>query len=268
MSDQPYFPESQNEILRLENKTDRREVVQQASWAGLKPGMRVLDVGCGPGVTTSALAGLVGKEGYVVGLDRSEERIRHAQNLYCSDNVSYVCRNFFDDLSDLGSFDFIWIRFVLEYFHKEAFQLVRHVANSLNPGGIYCLADLDQNCMNHYGLPERLERTIQKIAETQMTRNNFDPFVGRKLFTYLYDLGFENLNVDVKAHHLVYGDLSEFDRWNWWHKIELAGRRSGLPFDDYEDGFEGFEREFITYFVDPRRFAYTPLILARGQKPL
>ncbi len=267
MSSQPYFPESKHERDRLETKTDVQAVIDQATWAGLKPGMRVLDVGCGPGITTASLAQCVGATGSAVGVDRSEERIEYAQGKYGQSNLTYVCRNFFDDLSDLGSFDFVWIRFVLEYFHRESFELVTHVANAIKPGGIFCLADLDQNCMNHYGMSERLERTFQQIAEAQKVKNNFDPFVGRKLFTYLHDLGFQELSADVRMHHLVFGDLSEFDRWNWWHKIELAGRRSGLTFEEYEDGFDGFEREFIEYFTDSRRFAYTPLILARGQKP-
>jgi len=267
LSSQPYFPESKHEIDRLENKTDCQAVIDQATWAGLKPGMRVLDVGCGPGVTTASLAQYVGTAGCVVGLDRSEDRIAYARSQYSRDNVTYVCRNFFDDLSDLGSFDFVWVRFVLEYFYQEAFQLATHVANSIKAGGIYCLVDLDQNCMNHYGLSERLEHTFQKLAKAQRVNNNFDPFVGRKLFTFLHDLGFSELHADVRMHHLVFGELSEFDRWNWWHKIEIGGRRSGLTFEEYEDGFAGFEREFIEYFSDPRRFAYTPLMIARGVKP-
>ncbi len=101
-----------------------------------------------------------------------------------------------------------------------------------------------------------------------MENNNFDPFVGRKLSTYLHDLGFTEINVDVRAHHVVFGDLTLFDRHNWWHKIEVAGRHAGLSFEDYEDGFAGFENECKEYLSDPRRFIYTPLILARGEKPL
>ncbi len=39
--------------------------------------------------------------------------------------------------------------------------------------------------MNHYGHSERLEKTIQKIAECQMKNNNFDPFAGAKLPEHL-----------------------------------------------------------------------------------
>lgn len=268
LSNQPYFPESADELDRLVSKTNKQKVINQAVWAGLKPGMKILDVGCGPGITTQCLAEVVGPTGHAVGIDRSPDRLNYAREHCHADNTSFVQRNFFDNLDDLGSFDFIWARFVIEYFLNESFELVEHITNSLKPGGICCLADLDHNCLNHFGASERLNNVIQKIGEAQMCNNNFDPYVGRKLFTCLHDLGFTDFNVDVQAHHIVFGDLSLFDRHNWWYKIEVAGRRSGLVFDEfYEDGFAGFEKEFKEYLADPRRFIYTPLIIVRGVKP-
>ena len=44
----------------------RRSVL---SHAGLRPGMKVLDVGCGPGLTTQCALSLVGPAGRVTGLD-------------------------------------------------------------------------------------------------------------------------------------------------------------------------------------------------------
>jgi SAM-dependent methyltransferase len=267
MSDQPYFPESKDELTRLENKTDKLSVIDQARWAGLSAGMRVLDVGCGPGITTSALATAISPGGQAFGIDRSTERIAYAKGKYSPEGIEFICRNFFDPLEDLGQFDFVWMRFIAEYFLKESEQLIHHVSRVVRPGGILCLADLDHNCMNHYGHSERLDRTFRKITEYQMNNNNFDPFAGRRLPTRMQELGFEDIRVDIRMHHLVYGKLSEFNRWNWWQKIELAGRRSGWTFEEYEDGFAGFEREFAEYFNDPRRFVYTPLIIVRGVKP-
>jgi ubiquinone/menaquinone biosynthesis C-methylase UbiE len=43
--------------------------------AGLRPGMRVLDVGCGPGDVSFIAARLVGPTGTVVGVDASAEVI-------------------------------------------------------------------------------------------------------------------------------------------------------------------------------------------------
>lgn len=267
VSDQPYFPESEDELARLENKTDIQAVIDQAQWAGLSSGMRVLDVGCGPGITTFALAKVAVPGGEAIGVDRSAERIEHANIKYAGGNVGFCCRNFFDSLDDLGLFDFVWLRFVAEYFQRESEQLIRHISRAVKPGGILCLADLDHNCMNHFGLSERLEKTFQKIAEYQIVNNNFDPYAGRKLSTRMHELGFTDIRVDVRMHHLVYGELSAFDRWNWWQKIEFGAKRSGWTFEDYEDGFAGFEKEFTDYFNSPLRFVYTPLILVRGIRP-
>ncbi|WP_041675107.1 methyltransferase domain-containing protein [Ramlibacter tataouinensis] len=43
----------------------------------LKPGLRVLEIGCGPGAAARAVAGRIG-EGHVLGIDRSATAIRQA----------------------------------------------------------------------------------------------------------------------------------------------------------------------------------------------
>src|SRR5215469_3841259 len=67
--------------------------------AGLAPGMRVLDVGCGPGEVTFLAARLVGPEGTVIGVDRSPEAIELARQRAAAvglTNVHFVIQ----DLSD------------------------------------------------------------------------------------------------------------------------------------------------------------------------
>ncbi|MFJ6113781.1 methyltransferase domain-containing protein [Agrococcus sediminis] len=45
----------------------------------LRPGMRVLEVGCGPGALARAMAERVGPDGYVLGVDRSPTSIQAAE---------------------------------------------------------------------------------------------------------------------------------------------------------------------------------------------
>ena len=47
-----YLMENDQEALRLDVKTDADAVERQALWAGIQPGMRVADLGCGAGKTT------------------------------------------------------------------------------------------------------------------------------------------------------------------------------------------------------------------------
>jgi SAM-dependent methyltransferase len=171
-------------------------------------------------------------------------------------------------LEALGRFDLVWIRFVLEYYRTESFEIVKNIARIVEPGGILCLIDLDHNCLNHYGLTPRLETALAGVMNALEKAAGFDPYVGRKLYAYLYDLGFRDIAVDMMPHHLIYGELKEADAFNWTKKVEIAARNSGYPFDEYERGFEGFRSEFEQAFVNtPRRFTYTPVITCRGRRP-
>ena len=164
-------------------------------------------------------------------------------------------------------FDFIWIRFVLEYNSCDALQILQNALGMLRSGGILFVADLDHNCLNHYGIPQRLERALSELMDLLKDRSDFDPYAGRKLYTHLYDLQLEDIRVDMTAHHLIYGHLNQTDAFNWHHKVEIAAAKSGYDFSEYPDGYQGFRDEFERYFEDPRRFIYTPLILCCGRKP-
>src|ERR1700761_4684247 len=48
--------------------------------AGLRPGMRVLDVGCGPGDVSFVAARLVGPQGAVIGIDAADDIIELARD--------------------------------------------------------------------------------------------------------------------------------------------------------------------------------------------
>lgn len=263
-----YIMEHDDEAFRLDLKTGRQALEKQALWAGLAPGMRVADIGCGSGKTTLMLNELCQPSGQAVGVDGSEDRIRHARFHYKAPGLSYCCRNFYDSLDDLGLFDFIWVRFVLEYHREKAFHIVQNLSRILKPGGILCLIDLDYNCLSHAGIPVRLENAITNITRKLELEADFDPYMGRKLYSFLYDLDFQEISVDVSAHHLISGPLNEVDAYNWNQKVQVAAKNSSYDFSEYPDGFAGFVREFEIFFADPRRFTYTPLLCARGVKPV
>jgi hypothetical protein len=96
---------------------------------------------------------------------------------------------------------------------------------------------------------------------------DFDPYAGIKLYSFLYDLDYKDIEVNLAPHHLIYGELNQVDEFNWVQKVEIAVRNSGYTFNEYQGGYEEFTEEFKSFFSDPRRFTYTPIISCRGVKP-
>jgi len=264
-----YLMENRDEIIRLEGKTDPGAFYRQATWCGVRPGMRVLDAGCGPGLTTAFLREMVMPGGSATGIDFSASRIEHARKTYGNlPGIRFELRDFRDPLEELGAFDLIWVRFVLEYFRKEAFRIVKNLKALIKPGGWLCLIDLDYNCLNHYDIPPHLENCLVRIMARMERDYDFDVHAGRKLYAFLYDEGFANMEMDLMAHHLIYGEIRDSDAYNWLKKIEVASVLVPDIFDDYRGGYEAFLSDFKSFFYHPRRFTYTPLILCRGRVPL
>jgi SAM-dependent methyltransferase len=261
-----YFMEDPQEVERLERKTDAAAVLEQARWAGLAAGMRVADIGCGPGLTSRVLYDLVQPGGQVVGIDFSAERIRHARNRYQREGLVFRQENYFTDLGSLGTFDFVWVRFVLEFHRSRARALVENLDRLVRPGGILCLVDLDYNCLSHAGLPERLTLTIEEVVRGLEVHADFDPYAGRRLYGHLFDLGYQEIRLDLSSHHLIFGALDDTERYNWERKVMVAARRSGCDFSLYGGDFNAFAEDFSSAFQDPRRFTYTPLIRCCGRK--
>ena len=264
-----YLMENPEESFRLEIKTDPQGVRQQARWCGVRPGMRVLDVGCGSGKTTSILHEMTQPGGGAIGIDFSADRIAHARTHYGRQSgIDFHIRDFKEPLEDIGQFDLIWVRFVLEYFLAESRDIVQNISRVLKPGGVLCLLDLDYNCLSHYKLPPMIEALLPRLMSRLEEKFNFDIYAGRKLYSYLYDQGYQHIRVDLVAHHLFFGAIKAGDVYNWMKKIEVNANRFRDLFDAYPGGYEAFISDFNAFLIDPRRFTYTPLILCQGIKPM
>jgi SAM-dependent methyltransferase len=112
--------------------------------AGIQPGMKVADLGCGVGMTTRLLAELVGDAGQVVGIDYSAAQIEEARNLTHSSksNVSFIEASATDTGLPRMSFDLVYCRFLLIHLTEPELAM-REMYDLLKPGGILVIEDGD-----------------------------------------------------------------------------------------------------------------------------
>jgi len=121
--------------------------------AGIRPGMRVLDLGCGAGDVSFVAADLVGPGGSVVGVDRSPGALARARLRAGQRGLAQV-RFVEGDLQDPapgGPFDAIVERLVLMWVPDPA-ALLRQQATVLRPGGLVVPIEVDVSTMRW--LPE------------------------------------------------------------------------------------------------------------------
>lgn len=111
--------------------------------AGISEGDNCLDVGCGGGDMTYAIAEIIGRGGTVKGVDRDAAIIALNEEGLKEHNVPGVSFRAADvfDLEGLGIYDLVYSRFLLSHL-AEPERALKVLYNVLKPGGRLVVEDL------------------------------------------------------------------------------------------------------------------------------
>lgn len=261
-----YLMESKNEAERLLSKSDEATSREQLLLTGLSRGMTAVDAGGGAGFVTRIIADIVGSEGRAIILDQSDDRLQVARS-HCRpfghiDFVQTPLERI--DLQD-ASVDYVWCRFVFEYLREPA-KVFKEFLRIAKPGAKIVVGDLDHNCLSHFPLPSDLQTQLNEIASVLEKSKFWDPFAGRKIYSYFSENGVKDIKVHMIPHHLIYGESNPRDLANWNQKLEIveslvAARKMSLSFNIQE-----FRKRFYDFFGSKDRFSYSPLFLVEGVK--
>jgi SAM-dependent methyltransferase len=214
--------------------------------AGIVPGARVVDLGCGPGTFLADLAERVGSLGLVAGVDDAEEAVCTAgalvEQLGLGGRVDIVRARIEDTGLAAGSFDVAFMRNVLVHNGPCLNMVLRHTAALLRPGGHLLAVEPDvTGLLIPDTAPEELD--LEQRWITMMRNRGNDPALGRQLAAVLAQAGFHISAVQERidelaverspawtARHALLADqlATEADIQRWEsaisHRLSTAGK--------------------------------------------
>jgi SAM-dependent methyltransferase len=177
----------------------------------LKPHMRILDVGCGPGTITADLAALV-PDGHVTGVDRAPEIVERARATAKERGLT----NTGFAVADVHALDHPDDTFHVVHAHQvlqhvgDPVRALREMRRVTRPGGIVAVRDSDYGAMTWYpafpGMDDWLD-LYHRVARA----NGGEPDAGRRLKSWALEAGF----TDVTATSATW-TFSTPDEREWW----------------------------------------------------
>ena len=124
----------------------------------LKPGMHVLDVGCGTGEALNWLLGAVSPAGQVVGIDLAAAHVAAAR-LKAVPEIKLYQANLFDSPFEPASFDLIWCVNTINHLTDPAAG-VMHLATLLRNGGRIAVGQSSLLPDMYFAWDSRLEHAV------------------------------------------------------------------------------------------------------------
>ncbi|WP_027942802.1 methyltransferase domain-containing protein [Amycolatopsis taiwanensis] len=156
----------------------------------LRPGLRVLDVGCGPGTITSGFTPLVGDSGRVLGVDP------YFAQFPGESTVDFVAGSVYALPVPADSFDVVFAHALFEHLARPA-EALAELRRVLRPGGRLALSTSD---WSRARLRPRTANVDAALRGHYLLRRRAggDPFAGRKVADLVSRAGFRDVNTHAR----------------------------------------------------------------------
>jgi SAM-dependent methyltransferase len=190
--------------------------------AGLRPGMRCLDLGCGGGDVAMQLARFVGPRGAVVGMDMDRVKLELARQDAADARLSTISFREGDvtRLDVHGAFDLVYARFLLTHM-RDPQELVERMLRAARPGGLIVIEDIDHSGVFSYPACAALGRHIELYNQLARLKGA-DPEIGPRLPGLLRQGGALQVQLTMVQPTFMAGEPKRL------HQLTLASIAEGL----------------------------------------
>ncbi|OBH60212.1 methylase [Mycobacterium colombiense] len=212
--------------------------------AGLRPGMRVLDIGSGPGDVSFIAARLVGPTGTVLGVDAAPAMVELARARAAEKGLSTVhfMQSAVDSIALDEPVDAVVGRLILMHLPDPAATL-RHLVSFVRPGGVVAFSENDITAA--HGVPETpLFRRVTGGIVRAFEAMGLSPRFGTTLHTVFADagLGAPRLTLGTPIGTAADTDILAYLA-EVWRLVSPIAEQGGFAIDDLAD-IDGFVPRF------------------------
>ena len=161
----------------------------------LRPGLRLLDVGCGPGSITRGLAERVAP-GEVIGLDLSRETLDEARREAAArglGNLRFEQGSVYELPFPDASFDVAYAHQVLQHLRERSAAL-REMLRVVRPAGFVAVRDIDWGTVAYWPRDPWIDRFVD-VHQQAWRRNGGEPQMGRQLRALFNAAGVADLRI-------------------------------------------------------------------------
>ncbi|EGN99264.1 hypothetical protein SERLA73DRAFT_182180 [Serpula lacrymans var. lacrymans S7.3] len=200
-----------------------RTVANSAAYlqGSLKPDMKILDIGCGPGTITADLARLV-PQGHVTGIEPVPDILNKARETAAEFGVSNVDFAVGDihalDYPD-DTFDVVHAHQVLQHIPHPV-KALREMRRVTKPGGLVAARETDFKAMTWYPEVEGMGdffTLYEKVARSL----GGEPNAGRRVLSWALEAGYDRSSITCTAGTWCYATPKERAWWGglWAERV-------------------------------------------------
>jgi SAM-dependent methyltransferase len=282
-------------VSGLQGRTLERSAPELRSY--LKPGMSVLDIGCGPGTLTMEVANIVAP-GLVVGADLVENRLNkavHDARKANIENVSFKVGDAQTIDSPDNTFDLVFSNTVMHFFIDPVGALSEQKRVAKNGGWVIASGIRDwgfspryPECPNvdavwdahvqHNEAKRQRHMAGQKVGLPEDWAlpefRYIDLQTGRKCSRWFTEAGLTDLRMELKVERWLHRDVEAMephgmdivpqpgDIDNMWLDSQAEIIDAGL----LDEGMlERARQELLEWYENPHAFYYTALLMVAGR---
>jgi ubiquinone/menaquinone biosynthesis C-methylase UbiE len=227
----------------------------------LKPGLKVLDVGCGTGAISKDIAMLIGETGHVTGIDNTEYFIESGKETYASvKNLELIHSDLFG-FEPEEKYDLIVSARVLQWLSNPV-EALKKMYSLLKPGGVVSILDYNHEALEWQPQPppsmQRFYATFLRWRGDAGMNNH----IAEDLPGYLEEAGFTSIETFGADEVYQKGEANFVNKAGIWAKVAQSKQmvEEGyindesrlLAIDEYTDWVENEAKRMVMKLKEVR----------------